>query len=399
MDGADCSASPLTTKGDIHGYSTTDARLAVGANDLCLVADSTQPLGLKWAACGGAGDVEAVNITTTAPVTGSANCASGTCAFTLGLSGTLITNSAGANVLTKSDGTNLVASSLSDDGTVVTVGSVIAPPNGTEAAPGISFRHGEGTGFYSKYASEIDVTIGNNTYAAWTAVQGLRLDSTYKIGWSSGDPAETASDLDLRRKGAANPAWGLASATPVAYTHTLAGDGAGTDIAGGDATLGPGNGTGTGGSGVFRMQTAYPGATGTTANTAADRIMLGPKWTTLTAETPTNLATIAFAASTSVTAELFVLIEARDASNGQAMGYRVHVNSVRDAAGNTISTTAVIGTPAVASGTGTLTCTFAAVEGATAVTVTATCTSSLTETTLRANLQAQGNGAETITQL
>lgn len=49
-DLAASSTSPLTTKGDIHGYSTTDARLPVGANDLCLVADSTQPLGLKWAA-------------------------------------------------------------------------------------------------------------------------------------------------------------------------------------------------------------------------------------------------------------------------------------------------------------------------------------------------------------
>lgn len=47
------STSPLTTKGDLSGYSTAPARLAVGANDLCLVADSTQPLGLKWAACSG----------------------------------------------------------------------------------------------------------------------------------------------------------------------------------------------------------------------------------------------------------------------------------------------------------------------------------------------------------
>lgn len=41
--------SPLTTKGDIWGYSTSDARIPVGANDTVLTADSTQALGVKWA--------------------------------------------------------------------------------------------------------------------------------------------------------------------------------------------------------------------------------------------------------------------------------------------------------------------------------------------------------------
>jgi hypothetical protein len=45
--------SPLTTKGDVYTYSTTDARLAVGANDTILTADSTTATGLKWAAAGG----------------------------------------------------------------------------------------------------------------------------------------------------------------------------------------------------------------------------------------------------------------------------------------------------------------------------------------------------------
>jgi len=42
--------SPLTTKGDVYGFSTTDARIPIGANDTVLTADSTQALGLKWAA-------------------------------------------------------------------------------------------------------------------------------------------------------------------------------------------------------------------------------------------------------------------------------------------------------------------------------------------------------------
>jgi hypothetical protein len=40
--------SPLTTKGDLFTFSTTDARLAVGANGTTLVADSSTATGLKW---------------------------------------------------------------------------------------------------------------------------------------------------------------------------------------------------------------------------------------------------------------------------------------------------------------------------------------------------------------
>jgi hypothetical protein len=40
-------ASPLTTKGDLYGFSTVDARLAVGTNGQVLSADSTAT-GLRW---------------------------------------------------------------------------------------------------------------------------------------------------------------------------------------------------------------------------------------------------------------------------------------------------------------------------------------------------------------
>lgn len=43
-------ASPLTTKGDLYGYSTADARVAVGTNGTVLTADSTAATGVAWAA-------------------------------------------------------------------------------------------------------------------------------------------------------------------------------------------------------------------------------------------------------------------------------------------------------------------------------------------------------------
>ena len=57
-------SSPLTTKGDLYTYSTTDARLPVGTNGHTLVADSAQATGLKWAAPAGGGKVlQVVNAT------------------------------------------------------------------------------------------------------------------------------------------------------------------------------------------------------------------------------------------------------------------------------------------------------------------------------------------------
>lgn len=48
--------SPLTTKGDVWGFSTADARIPVGSNDQVLTADSAEALGVKWATpSGGSG--------------------------------------------------------------------------------------------------------------------------------------------------------------------------------------------------------------------------------------------------------------------------------------------------------------------------------------------------------
>jgi len=57
-------ASPLTTKGDLYTFGTSDTRLGVGANGTTLVADSSESLGIKWAAPAGAKSYSLLSTTT-----------------------------------------------------------------------------------------------------------------------------------------------------------------------------------------------------------------------------------------------------------------------------------------------------------------------------------------------
>lgn len=54
--------SPLTTKGDLVAFSTLNDRLPVGSDTQILTADSTQPLGVKWAAPAATGTVTGTGV-------------------------------------------------------------------------------------------------------------------------------------------------------------------------------------------------------------------------------------------------------------------------------------------------------------------------------------------------
>jgi hypothetical protein len=74
--------SPLTTKGDLYAFSTVDARLAVGANDFVLTADSAEATGMKWAAAAGGGLSNIVE-DTTPELGGELDCGANSIGFTL----------------------------------------------------------------------------------------------------------------------------------------------------------------------------------------------------------------------------------------------------------------------------------------------------------------------------
>jgi hypothetical protein len=76
--------SPLTTKGDLYTFSTTNARLAKGTDGYVLTADSAEATGLKWAEVTGTGTVTsaAMTVPTGLAVSGSPITAAGTFAVT-----------------------------------------------------------------------------------------------------------------------------------------------------------------------------------------------------------------------------------------------------------------------------------------------------------------------------
>jgi hypothetical protein len=57
-------ASPLTTKGDLYTYGTSDTRLGVGANGTTLVANSSTSTGLEWATPAAGGGMTLISTTT-----------------------------------------------------------------------------------------------------------------------------------------------------------------------------------------------------------------------------------------------------------------------------------------------------------------------------------------------
>lgn len=204
------------------------------------------------------------------------------------------------------------------------------------------------------------------------------------------------TDVTLTRRGTGNINLGAAdAAAPVSQALSVQGVAAGTaDTAGTPFYIEGSRSTGTGAGGAIIHETTYPSTTGNTQNALSMRSFVGSGWTTLTESAATSIATVTFGASSAVSAEFLVTIEANDGTDYQCLTSRVRVSSVRKAAGNTVSTVGLIGSDVLAesTGTSTLTCTFTVTEGASAVTLKANAVSSLTQTVLRATFQAIANG-------
>jgi len=138
-------------------------------------------------------------------VTGPASAVSGHLAVFSGATGKIIsdggavptgiTNSAGANVVTKSDGTNIVASKITDDGTDITLsppaaGSLIVQQAATPTDDIVKVLASDGTTNIFKVSATGVITVP----ATGGNVGGLKVNTSSLITYNSGNNATTIND-------------------------------------------------------------------------------------------------------------------------------------------------------------------------------------------------------------
>lgn len=264
----------------------------------------------------------------------------------------------------------------------------VSAGSATDVAVGVTGT--AGSGLYFSGTTPI-ISRANTPTAVFTT--GLNFNFAHQIRWTTGIATLSTYSLILGREADGVLRIGdVGGALPTAQSLTTQ-PGAGTNISGQPFVIYPSLATGSGLSGPLVLSTGYTAGAGTTQHAPSARQYLGTRRSPLTAGAATPFASLTYGASTSIGAEFFVTIRAGDGTNQQAMSYRVAVNSVRDAAGNTQSTVGVIGTPPVAAGSGTLTATFSVTEGAGAVTLNANAVSSLSETFIDATFQVISNGS------
>lgn len=148
--------SPLTTKGDVLGFNTANARIPVGSDGQVLTADSTTALGVKWAApstgtIGGSGTATQLAYFTGSSTIGS-EAASGSDALTW---------DATNNAL----GIRVVSASLAAGASLDVASGQVAIPDGSAAAPALAFRDNMSAGLFSPANDVVGVAVSGTEIA------------------------------------------------------------------------------------------------------------------------------------------------------------------------------------------------------------------------------------------
>lgn len=204
----------LTTKGDIHGYSTENTRVAVGSNGTVLTADSTNSNGIAWASSAGSvlttqGDVLYHN-------------ASGLARLAASTDGHVLT--------TKGTGANPEWAAAAAGGATVSsqtnnIGSTISTGSSTLIATGITITVPNRTGGKALIQSQVHV-LNNNVSPNWTVTRWYNAtDSTFLNPGPDGMQTSTAGQY-----GAGNINFAVVDLDGDTYDLYYAMDGGGTSF-------------------------------------------------------------------------------------------------------------------------------------------------------------------------
>lgn len=166
--------SPLTTKGDIIAYSTTNAALTVGTNGFVLTADSAQTLGVKWAAP--TGTATSVAITSNAySISGSPITTSGTIAINApnSLNGANLVINGDFQIWQRGAGGSAAFTAIAGGTTLYTADRWQCQVAGGGGSGAFSQIAGATSG---SYVMKVQVTAGNSSTAGMTIASSLTRD-------------------------------------------------------------------------------------------------------------------------------------------------------------------------------------------------------------------------------
>ena len=268
-------ASPLTTKGDLYTYSTTNTRLPIGLNGQALVADSSQSTGMSWQTIGGAGggSVVGFSFTNANGISGIVGTPTTTPNLTLSLgaitptsvtaSGTISASNFSGSISGTSTGTN------TGDQTITLTGDVTGSGTGSFAttlstvgiAKGGTGQTTANAAFNALAPSQAGnsgkLLYTNGTDTSWVAFTGV--GSVTSVSGTNGVTVSTPTTTPVIGLGAITPTSIAASGTVTG--SNISGTASGTNT--GDQTIslsGDVTGTGTGGiTAVLANTTVTPG--------------------------------------------------------------------------------------------------------------------------------------------
>jgi|GEM_PF-5286907 len=245
---------------------------------------------------------------------------------------------------------------------------------------------------------------GNPSYSVFVGAENYSATFTgcISIGYGGSATTVTANNQGVLAQANANGKidnWYFNGVTHTApYSVVLnASGGSGTNINAANISINGGAASGSGINGSVKIGTGAEGSSGTTAATIGDRYAALGDYVDLAEATATIFERTSITSGTNSGGEILLTVEAGDGTDLQVRTLRL-IWAGSNKAG---TTTITLSTPeeVVNATSGTLTCTITVVDGGTgSIAFKADCTSSLTQTYLRAVVQAWKNfGTGTLT--
>ena len=175
--------SPLTTKGDLYVFSTSNDRLAIGTTNQVLTVDSSTGSGMKWAAPAGS--------TPSFSLLGTGTTTSGSTVTVSGISGVNTILVLINNISTNSNGSNILLRLNTDSGANYSRSGIYIYLEPTYS-PSSQLGTVSATGQTSFFIGPMTSGISTSNFAGWVLIQGCNSTGLKTITAVGGSDLQTS---------------------------------------------------------------------------------------------------------------------------------------------------------------------------------------------------------------